>query len=272
MVVKNIDVHPTAIVEKGAKIGNNVKIGAYSIIGADVKVGDDTSINSHVVIVGITHIGKGNKIYSFTTIGEINQDLKYHGENSKVVIGDNNSIREHCTIHRGTEGGGMVTKIGNNNLLMVNTHVAHDCKIGNNNIIANNATFAGHIIIGDNVHIGGICAIHQFVKIGNGSMLGGFSALGEDLIPWGMAFASGGRRSSMQGLNLIGLKRAGYDKTDIQNALKYYTDVFENCDENTSILSRAKEHKAKYKGNPIVKEIADFLKNDTDRSFCSYRK
>ena len=192
---KDCEIHPTAIIEDGAIIGNNVKIGAYSIIGPNVKIGDNCVIKPHVVIDGFTTIGKGNTIYPFVAIGQIPQDLKYHGEKSEIIIGDNNSIREHCTIHPGTEFDHLITKIGSNNLLMVNTHIAHDCQVGDNCVFANNATLAGHVHIGNHVVIGGLSAIHQFVKIGDGAMLGGLSGLGEDLIPHGMAYADNGRKS-----------------------------------------------------------------------------
>lgn len=264
------EIHPTAIVEEGAVIGNNVKIGAYSMIGSNVKIGDNSVIKPHVVIEGWTTLGKGNKIFSFAVIGQDPQDLKYHGEKSEIIIGDNNSIREHCTIHPGTEGDNLVTRIGNNNLLMVNTHIAHDCVIGNNCVFANNATLAGHVVIGNNVVLGGLSAVHQKVKIGNGAMLGGISGLGEDLIPYGMAYAENGRRSSLQGLNLVGLKRAGFDKKDIQEVLHFYKEVFE-ADDNKSVFERSEEYRGKYPNNKLVNEIADFLCSDTERRFCTVR-
>ena len=267
---KNCEIHPTAIIEDGAIIGNNVKIGAYSIIASNVKIGDNCVIKPHVVIEGWTTIGKNNKIFPFATIGEEPQDLKYHGEKSEIIIGDNNSIREHCTIHPGSEGDKLVTKIGSNNLLMVNTHIAHDCVIGNNCIFANNATIAGHVVIDDNAVIGGLSAVHQKVKIGKGAMLGGVSGLGEDLIPYGMAYAENGRRSSLQGLNLVGLKRAGFDKKDIHEVLNFYKKVFES-DDNKSIFERSEEYRTEYKDNKLVNEIADFLFSDTQRRFCTAR-
>ena len=188
-------IHNTAIIEDGAIIGNDVEIGPFCVIGKNVKIGDGCILKSHVVIEGWTTIGKNNKIYPFAAIGQQPQDLKFEGEKSEIIIGDNNSIREHCTIHPGTNGDNLLTKIGNNNLLMVNTHIAHDCMIGNNCVIANNATLAGHVHIGNNVVLGGLCAIHQKVKIGDGAMLGGMSGLGEDLIPYGMSYAKNGRKS-----------------------------------------------------------------------------
>lgn len=265
----NCEIHPTVVIEDGAIIGNNVKIGAFSVIGKNVKIGDNCILKPHTVIEGYTTIGNSNKIFSFATIGQDPQDLKYHGEKSQIIIGDNNSIREHCTIHPGTEGDKLLTKIGNNNLLMVNTHIAHDCVVGNNCIFANNATLAGHVTIGNNVVLGGLSAIHQKVKVGDGAMLGGLSGLGEDLIPYGMAY--GARRSSLQGLNLVGLKRSGVDKKEIHDLMHYYKEVFE--DKSTgALVERAQEIRKKYPDSKLVNEVADFLGSDSSRRFCSVRE
>ena len=166
-------IHPTAIVSKQAQLGKDVEVGAYSVIGDVVKIGDGTIIKSHVVIDGETTIGKKNVIFPFASIGLEPQDLKFKGEKSKVVIGDNNKIREHVTIHLGTQDGAMVTKIGSNCLLMVGVHVAHDCIVGDHVILANNATLAGHVEVNDHVVIGGLSAVHQFARIGKGAMIGG---------------------------------------------------------------------------------------------------
>ena len=261
-------VHKTAIIEEGAEIGNNVEIGAFCVIGKNVKIDDDCILKSNVVIEGCTTIGKNNKIYSFVVIGQQPQDLKFEGEKSETIIGDNNSIREHCTIHPGTKGDNLTTKIGNNNLLMVNTHVAHDCIIGNNCVIANNATLAGHVHIDDGAILGGISAVHQKVRIGKGSMLGGMSGLAEDLIPYGTAYAKNGRASTLQGLNLVGLKRAGVDKKKIFELTHFYKEVFES-DDLGSLLERANKTKEKYKDNSFVVEIVDFMNHDSSRRFCN---
>ena len=171
-------IHNTAIIHANAKIADNVEIGPYVVIGDKVKINSGTKIKSHVVIEGDCEIGMNNIIYPFATIGVEPQDLKFHGEDSKLVIGDNNKIREHVTIHRGTKDGGMITKIGSNNLLMVGVHIAHDCLVGDHVILANNATLAGHVQIENNVVIGGLSAVHQFVRIGKGAMIGGMSGVG----------------------------------------------------------------------------------------------
>jgi len=261
-------IHTTAIIEEGAEIGNNVEIGAFCVIGKNVKIGDNCILKSNVIIEGLTTIGKNNKIFSFAVIGQQPQDLKFEGEKSEIIIGDNNSIREHCTIHPGTKGDNLLTKIGNNNLLMVNTHVAHDCIIGNNCVIANNATLAGHVHIDDGAVLGGISAVHQKVRIGKGSMLGGMSGLAEDLIPYGIAYAKNGRASTLQGLNLVGLKRAGIDKKKIFELTHFYKEVFESNDSN-SLLERANKAKEKYNENSLIVEIVDFLNDESSRRFCN---
>lgn len=262
------NIHKTAIIEEGAEIGKDVEIGAFCVIGKNVKIGDKCILKPHVVIEGWTTIGQNNKIYSFATIGQQPQDLKFGGEKSEIVIGDNNSIREHCTIHPGTKGDNLITKIGNNNLLMVNTHVAHDCIIGNNCVIANNATLAGHVHVGDGAVLGGISAVHQKVRIGKGSMLGGMSGLGEDLIPYGIAYAKSGRASVLQGINLVGLKRANVDKKKILELAHFYKEVFESEDLG-SLLERANKVKEKYANNSLVLEIIEFMNDDSSRRFCS---
>jgi len=209
-------IHPTAIIEDGAKIGENVTIGPYSFIGKDVTIGDGTTISSHVRIEGITTIGKENQIFSHAVVGSIPQDLKYHGERVELIIGDRNRIREFTLINPGTEGGGFVTRIGNDNLLMGYVHIAHDCIIGNRCILANAATLAGHVELGDGVVIGGLTPVHQFVKIGDMAMVAGASALSQDVPPYCLAE---GNRASLRGLNLTGLRRHLSNSEDI-NALK----------------------------------------------------
>jgi len=215
-------IHPTAIIEDGAKIGENVTIGAYSLIGKDVTIGDNTTIASHTLIEGITTIGKNNQIFSHAVIGSIPQDLKFAGERVELVIGDNNKIREFTLINPGTEGGGGVTKIGNNNLLMGYVHIAHDVIIQNNCILANAATLAGHVELGNGVVIGGMTPIHQFVKIGDLAMVAGASALSQDVPPYCMVQ---GNRAYLRGLNLTGLRRH-LNKEDIESVKSAYKELF----------------------------------------------
>ena len=201
-------IHPTAIIEPGARLGHGVKVGPYCVIGADVRVGDGCEFISHVVVSGHTTMGKHNKVFPFSSIGQIPQDLKYHGEASEVIIGDDNQIRENVTINAGTEGGGMVTRIGNKNLLMAYCHVAHDCMLGDSIVLANCATLAGHVEVDDHAIIGGLSAIQQFVRIGRLSMIGGMSGVTKDVPPY--TLLAGGYRSGLSGLNIVGLKRHGF--------------------------------------------------------------
>ena len=198
-------IHNTAIISEKSKIGNNVEIGPYSIIGPKVKIASNTKIHSHVSIIGDTSIGSGNEIFPFVSIGTPPQDLKYMGEKNSIVIGDNNKLREYVNINPGTEQGGGITIIGNNNLFMVYCHIAHDCKVSNNIVLANNVQVGGHVIIKDSAIIGGSCAIHQFSRIGESAMIGGMTGVLSDVIPFGLSL---GNRNNLVGINLIGLRRA----------------------------------------------------------------
>ena len=254
-------IHCTAMIEDGAKIGVNVKIGAFCYIGKDVEIGDNCELKSHVVIEGRTKIGCGNKIYSFAVIGQDPQDLKYEGEESSIEIGDNNRIREHCTIHPGTKGDHMKTIIGNGNLLMVNTHVAHDCVIGNNCVFANNATLAGHVHVGNNAVLGGLSAVHQYVHIGEHAMIGGMTGITKDVIPYGTVVDE--RNAKLQSMNLIGLTRRNFDKNEINAVRHFYKDVFENeCGNINELVELASE---KYKNSKLVKNIVNFINNSSKR-------
>ncbi len=201
-------IHSTAIIEDGARLGSDVRVGPYCVVGSDVRVGDNCQLMSHVVVSGHTRMGSGNRVFPFTSIGQIPQDLKYHGEASEVIIGDNNQIRENVTINAGTEGGGMVTRIGSDNILMAYTHVAHDCILGDRIVLANCATLAGHVEVDDGAIIGGLSAIQQFVRIGRLAMIGGMSGVTKDVTPF--TLLAGGYRAGLSGLNIIGLKRHGF--------------------------------------------------------------
>lgn len=216
-------IHPTAVIESGAVIGANVKIGAFSYIGSNVEIGEGTEVFTHVVVKGPTRIGKENKIYQFASIGEACQDLKYAGEATRLEIGDRNTIRESVTIHRGTIQDQGITKVGNDNLFMVNTHVAHDCIIGDHCIFANNATLAGHVTIGDHAIIGGMSAIHQFCIVGSHCMLGGGSIVVQDVPPYVMAQ---GNHCQPFGINIEGLKRRGFDKSAIMAIRQVYKEIY----------------------------------------------
>ncbi len=251
----------TAIINKNAKIHTSVKIGPYTIIGPNVEIEENTEVQSHVSITGNTKIGKGNKIYPFVSINDP-QDLKYNGEETSLVIGDNNRIREYVTINPGTIGGGGKTVIGNNCLFMISSHIAHDCQVGNNVIIANNVPLGGHAIIEDNVVIGGNSAVQQFTRIGKMAMIGGMTGVLHDVIPYGL---STGNRNSLQGLNLIGLRRAKFENKDILELSEAYKEIFatKNINENISKLNGT------YQENPLVKEVIEFITMDKKRSICT---
>jgi UDP-N-acetylglucosamine acyltransferase len=255
-------IHKTAIVDPKAKISSSVNIGPYSIIGPNVEIGKDTDINSHVSIAGHTKIGKNNKIYPFASIGNDPQDLKFKGEISSLEIGDNNKIREYVSINPGTDGGSGVTKIGNNCLFMVSSHVAHDCNIGNNIVVVNNVAIGGHVHIEDNAIIGGNSAVHQFIRIGKFAMIGGMCAVIRDVIPYGLVH---GNRSILQGINLIGLRRNNISNQDITLLSNAYKELFksENLSKNLKNLSDD------FKKNNLVMEILEFLQKDKKRPICT---
>ena len=255
-------IHKTAIIDPKAKIASNVIIGAYTVIGPDVEINENTIINSHVSISGKTLIGKKNKIYPFSSIGNDPQDLKYEGEKTKLIIGDNNIIREYVTINPGTTGGGGETKIGNNSLFMISSHIAHDSVVGDNVIIANNVPLGGHAIIEDNVVIGGNSAVQQFTRVGKMAMIGGMTGVLHDVIPYGL---STGNRNSLQGLNLIGLRRAKFENKDILGLSEVYKQIFstKNLTENINKLNSSQNN------NPLVKNVIEFITKDKKRSICT---
>jgi len=255
-------IHKTAIVDTKAKISSTVKIGPYSIIGPNVEIYDNTEIQSHVSIMGNTIIGKDNKIYSFSSIGNDPQDLKFRGEDTKIEIGDNNKIREYVTINPGTQGGGGLTKIGNNCLFMVSSHIAHDCMVGNNVILANNVPLGGHSEIQDNVIIGGNSAVQQFTRVGKYAMIGGMCGVVRDVIPYGIAH---GNRSILYGLNLIGLRRKNIPNKEIKILSDAYNEIFktESLTQNLNYLS------SDLKKNELVLEVVNFLEKDKKRPICT---
>ncbi len=255
-------IHKTAIIDKNAKISESAEIGPYTVIGPNVIIEANVKIHSHVNINGNTIIGKNNQIYPFASIGNDPQDLKYNGEETKLIIGENNKIREYVTINPGTVGGGGITSIGNNCLFMISSHVAHDCKVGNGVIIANNVPLGGHVIIDDNVVIGGNSAVQQFTRIGKMAMIGGMTGVLHDVIPYGL---STGNRNSLQGLNLIGLRRAKFDNKDILGLSEAYKEIFatKNINENISNLNGS------FKENSLVKNVINFITKDKKRSICT---
>lgn len=225
MIHETAQIHPSAVIDDGVTIGANVKIGPFTYIGSDVEIGEGTEIYSHVVVKGPTIIGKENKIYQFASIGEACQDLKYKGEPTKLIIGDRNIIRESVSMHRGTTQDEGVTRVGSDNLFMINVHVAHDCVIGNRCILANNATLAGHVTVRDFAIIGGMSAVHQFCQIGQHSMVGGASGVAQDVPPFVIAQ---GNHAKPYGVNFEGLKRRGFEKKEIHAIRRAYKSLYRN--------------------------------------------
>ena len=254
-------IHDTAIISETSKLGDNVEIGAYSIIGPNVKISNNTKIHSHVNITGNTSIGSGNEIFPFSSIGTPPQDLKYKGEKNSLIIGDNNKFREYVNINPGTEQGGGVTKIGNNNLFMVYCHVAHDCTVSNNIVLANNVQVGGHVSIQNNAIIGGSCAVHQFSRIGESSMIGGMTGVLSDVIPFGLSL---GNRNSLAGLNLIGLRRAKVSNENIKIIQEAYNVIFKSA----NFRSNIENLKSDIKKNQFVSKIIDFINSDKKRAIA----
>ncbi len=261
------NIHPSAIVEDGATIGPNCEIGAFSHVGSDVTLGSGCILKSHTVVAGWTNIGDDTMIYPFASVGHAPQDLKYAGERTKLEIGAKNRIREGVTLNPGTAGGGGVTKIGDNNLLMVNAHIGHDCILGSGIVVANGVSLGGHVIVEDNVIMGGHSAIHQFCRIGTGAMLAGFAAVAEDVIPFGMVH---GNRADLTGLNLVGLKRRGYEKADIHSLRAAFKDVF--YQDTGTLQKRLSKALADYPDSGLVAQMVTFAQADTSRGLCTAPK
>jgi UDP-N-acetylglucosamine acyltransferase len=259
-------IHKTAIIEGNVKLGDNVEVGPYAVIMGNIEIGSGTKIIAQAHISGNTKIGENNKIFPFASIGTQPQDLKYNGEEVFLEIGNNNTIREHVTINPGTVTGATYTRIGNNCLFMVGAHIAHDCVVGNNIILANNATLAGHVQVGENAIIGGLSAIHQFVRIGANAMVGGMSGIENDVIPYGNAF---GERASLNGLNLVGLKRKNFSRETIHSLRNAFKDIFET---DGNLEERIKRVKSEYQNNNEVSEIISFIESSKDRALCQPKK
>ncbi|MGY9014802.1 MAG: acyl-ACP--UDP-N-acetylglucosamine O-acyltransferase [Rhodospirillales bacterium] len=255
-------IHPTALVNDAAILGSNVNIGPYCIIGENVTLGDGVKLVSHVVVDGVTTVGANTVVYPFASLGSPPQDLKYNGEPSRLEIGCNNVIREQVSMNPGTEGGGMLTKVGNNCLFMVGSHVAHDCMIDDHVILVNNATLGGHVQIAEWAIIGGLSAIHQFVRIGRHAMVGGMSGIENDIIPYGSVI---GNRARLQGLNIVGLKRRDFSRDVIHSLRNAYRLLF--AQEGT-MTERIEDVSNMMSGVEPVMEIVDFMRADSSRGIC----
>lgn len=243
-------IHPTAVVDPHAELAVDVEIGPYVVIGANVKIAEGAKIQSHAVIDGFTTMGRGNVVFPFATVGTIPQDLKYRGEPSELIIGDNNTIREFASLNPGTVGGGMITRVGSQNLLMMYCHIAHDCIVGNRNVIANGATLGGHVVIEDNVIVGGLVGIHQFVRIGSGAILGAGSMVSKDVPPFCNAT---GDRAKLHGLNVEGMKRRGFENAKIEAIRKAYRIVFRSKLKTADALEKIRREL------PALQELEQFI-------------
>lgn len=257
------NIHPSAVVDPKAQIAETATVGPFCVVGPDVFLGEGVELVSHVAIDGITSVGDNTRIFPFASIGHRPQDLKYRGEPSRLEIGRNNQIREHVTMNPGTEGGGMVTKVGDNCLFMASAHVAHDCILGDNVIMANNATLAGHVTVGDFAFLGGLSAVHQFVRIGKHAMIGGMSGVEADVIPFGMVI---GNRAHLNGLNIVGLKRRGFSRDDVHTLRNAYRLLF--APEGT-LQERVSDVAEQFKDNAVVMEIVAFIRDESSRSLCT---
>jgi UDP-N-acetylglucosamine acyltransferase len=259
------EVHATAIVEKGAKLGRGVRIGPFCMVGAGVELGEGCELISHAVVAGKTRIGPRTRIFPFASIGHQPQDLKFKGEASMLTIGAECIIREGVTMNPGTAGGGLETVVGNGCAFLANSHVGHDCRVGNNVVFSNNVMLAGHCTVGDFAIIGGGAAVIQFARVGAHSFLGGMSGLENDLIPYGMAL---GNRAHLSGLNIVGLQRRGFPRDQIHALRRAYRLLFA---EEGTLSERTEDVASEFKGHPIVTEILDFIRAGGKRSLCTPR-
>lgn len=264
MIHSTAQIHPTAIIEEGAVIEENVVVGPYCCIGHQAKLKANVHLISHVSISGDITIGERTKVYPFASLGHHPQDLKYKGEASKTLIGSDTTIREYVTIQPGTVGDKMLTKVGNHCLLMVGSHVAHDCIVGNHVIMANNATLAGHVEIEDYVIVGGLSAVRQFVRIGAHAIIGGMSGVEKDVIPYGMVK---GERAYLNGLNLVGLKRHGFSTETIHRLMNVYQNLFEQH-QDAPLSERIQMVKSNASNDLTIKILLDFIQVESKVSLC----
>jgi UDP-N-acetylglucosamine acyltransferase len=258
-------IHPSAVVEAGARVGADVTIGPFCVVGTDVVLDDGCQLVSHVVVAGRTTVGAGTRIFPFASIGHPPQDLKYKGEPSTLTIGRNCMIREGVTMNPGTEGGGMMTSVGDGCVFLAGSHVAHDCRVANNVIFSNNVMLAGHCHVGDFAILGGGAAVHQHCRIGAHAFIGGLSGVENDVIPYGIAI---GNRAHLAGLNIVGLKRRGFSREDIHDLRRAYRLLFAN---EGTLQERVEDVAEEFSEHPTVHEILDFIREGGNRSICTPR-
>lgn len=259
-------IHPTAIIDDGASVAENVSIGPYCVIGSNVKIESGVKLHSHVNVAGYTELGEGTEVFPFASLGTQPQDLKFSGEESKLIIGKNNVIREHVTMNPGTQHGEMQTTVGDNGLFMMGAHIAHDCVVGDRVIMANNATLAGHVTVGDYVVLGGLSAVHQFIRIGDHAVIGGMSGVESDVIPYGRVK---GDRAFLAGLNLIGLERRGFNKTEIKSLQRAFNALFGN---EGTFEQRVETISEEFKDDQLVMSVINFARGKDKFPLCQPRK
>jgi UDP-N-acetylglucosamine acyltransferase len=255
------EIHANAVVEPGASIGPGCRIGPFCVIGPEVVLGPRVTLHSHVAIAGQTTIGEDTTVWPFASIGHAPQDMKYRGERTELVIGARNRIREYATMSPGTEGGGGITRIGDDNLFMMHTHIGHDCIVGNHVVMSNCATIAGHVIVEDNVVMGGMAGIHQFVRLGRGAMIGGLAGVVADVIPYGTVH---GERAHLMGLNLVGLKRRNFGRDEIAGLRAAFDEMFEG---EGTFMERVQAVADRHGGNALVEDVVRFVTSESARSF-----
>lgn len=257
------EIHPTAVIDPDARIGAGVRIGPYAMVGRDVQLDDDVVVHAHAIVEGRTHLGRGCQVYPFAAVGTAPQDMKYAGEETSLFVGEETVIREHATLHRGTKGGSGVTQVGRNCLLMVGSHVAHDCQLGDRIVMANNATLGGHVVVEEGAVLGGLVAIHQFSRIGRGAMIGGMSGVEGDVIPYGMAL---GNRARLNGLNVVGLKRRGVSRQELHVIRTAYQLLFDSA--AGTFKERLARVEREYGELEPVRDIVTFINADASRTLC----
>lgn len=267
MLSKTAFVHPSSIVEDGAVVSDGCYIGPYCCVGENVVLEKNVRLESHVVISGDTKIGAGSIIYPFASLGQKPQDLKYNNERSRLEIGENTTIREYVTANIGTKGGGMLTKIGDNCLIMAYCHIAHDCIVGNNVVLVNGVNLSGHVTVGDFAIVGGMCAVKQFIRIGKYAMIGGNSGIDRDVIPYGLVRSD--RKTTIRGMNIIGLRRHGFGNDEIKTMIDAFNDIFGEEHKDESLATRISKVHQKYLTNQHITEILEFIKGASKNPICT---
>jgi len=261
-VATSADIHPSAVVEDGAEVGDGVRIGPFCVVGPQVKLRAGVELKSHVVVTGDTEIGEDTTVFPFSVLGEVPQDLKFKGEDSRLVIGQRNRIREHVTMNTGTDGGGGVTRVGDDGLFMAGCHIAHDAQIGNRVIIVNSAAIAGHVVLEDEVIVGGLSGVHQWVRVGQGAIIGAVTMVTADVLPYGLVH---GTRGKLEGLNLVGLKRRGVDRSDI-TAMRA---AFQMLAQGEGAFQERARRLGGETDSPYVRQMVEFVLGESDRHFLT---